>query len=146
MREGIARTYKLLRPRTVVYAFLLFLTGCLLLAGLLTRSPAALDIIADRAPLYVTMSDGTIRNGYTIKLMNKSLAEKTFDISVSGLHDGVIIGMTQINAAADSVTTIHRHVVAAADGPPSQQYTIRLTDLETGAVTEEPAVFRRPLN
>lgn len=146
LRDGIARTYNLLRPRTATYAFLLFIVGSLLLAGLLTRSPAALDILADRAPLYVTLSDGTIRNGYTLKLMNKSLQNKQFELSLTGLRDGEITSMTQINAARDSITTIHTYIVAAAGGPASQQFTIRLTDLETGTVTEEPAVFRRPIH
>ncbi len=144
LRDGIARTWKILRPRTVIYAMLLFVTGSLLLAGLVTRAPVAFDILADRAPLYVTLSDGTIRNGYTLKLMNKAHEEKRFSLEVSGLYEGKVSGLIEINAQADKVTTIHTHVIAAAVGPPAQQFTMRLTDLDSGKIVEEPAVFRRP--
>lgn len=144
LRDGIARTWKILRPRTVIYALLLFITGCLLLAGLITRAPVALDILADRAPLYVTLSDGAIRNGYTLKVMNKAHDEKRFSLEVSGLYNGKVSDLIEINADPDKVTTIHTHVIAAPVGPPAQQFIMRLIDLDSGKIVEEPAVFRRP--
>ncbi len=144
LRDGIARTWNIIRPRTVVYAMLLFVVGTLLIAGLVTRAPVALDILADRAPLYVTLSDGTIRNGYTLKVMNKAHDARRFSITLSGLVDGKVTGLTEINADPDKVTTIHTHVVAAPAGPAAQQFTLRLTDLDSGTIVEEPAVFRRP--
>ena len=36
------------------------------------RSTVDVNILPDRNPLFVTMSDGSIRNGYTIRVMNKA--------------------------------------------------------------------------
>ena len=40
------------------------------------RSTVDVNILPDRNPLFVTMSDGSIRNGYTIRVMNKEHARK----------------------------------------------------------------------
>lgn len=43
-----------------------------------------------RQPLYVTLSDGSIRNRYQIRLTNLSGAEETFSISARGLPAGAL--------------------------------------------------------
>jgi polyferredoxin len=43
-----------------------------------------------RQPLFVVLSDGTIRNRYQIRLTNISGAERTFSISVRGLPAGAL--------------------------------------------------------
>ena len=39
----------------------------------------------DRAPLFVRTADGSIRNGYTIKLVNKTGRDAVFELSVGGV-------------------------------------------------------------
>jgi polyferredoxin len=43
-----------------------------------------------RQPLYVTLSDGSIRNRYQIRLTNISGAEETYAISAKGLPEGAL--------------------------------------------------------
>lgn len=69
---GKAPTHHLIRVRTIYIAVALVLVGGLMLIGLLTRAPLALDVLRDRNPEFVKLSDGAVRNGYTLKLMNRS--------------------------------------------------------------------------
>ena len=39
----------------------------------------------DRNPLYVTLSDGSIRNGYTLKVLNMTPTPRTFEVAFDGL-------------------------------------------------------------
>ena len=48
-----------------------------MLAILCLRATVDVNILPDRNPLFVTMADGSIRNGYTIRVMNKEHAAKS---------------------------------------------------------------------
>jgi cytochrome c oxidase accessory protein FixG len=73
------------RPRTLIYAGLWSLIGVLMLAGLLTRDRLDINVLPDRNPLYVTLSDGSIRNGYTLKILNMRPEAHQFAVTVDGL-------------------------------------------------------------
>jgi cytochrome c oxidase accessory protein FixG len=73
------------RPRTIAYAVLLAGVGGIMLFTLLTRSVLDVNVIRDRNPLYVQLSDGTIRNGYTVKILNKIHETRRYQITVEGL-------------------------------------------------------------
>lgn len=60
-----------LRLRTFWYGGIIALVGCLMLYSLLTRSPLEMNVTHDRNPLFVKLSDGSIRNGYNITIINK---------------------------------------------------------------------------
>ena len=76
----------LLRPRTLCYAAILCAIGGIMLYGLLTRSPLELHILHDRNPLFVRLSDGSIRNGYDIKILNKTHQDNIYKLTLSGLE------------------------------------------------------------
>ena len=81
---------RFLRPRTMLYTGL-FVCGLAALAyGLLNRSAMNFSAIHDRAPLFVRLKDGSIRNGYTIKLANKTQADATYTLRAMGLSDGLL--------------------------------------------------------
>ena len=82
--RGEKPRYKLIRSRTIYYAGALAVVGAVMLAGLLTRPTVALDVIRDRSPTFVRLSNGDIRNGYTLKIMNRSNAPATFHIDFAG--------------------------------------------------------------
>jgi polyferredoxin len=81
---------RLVRPRTVLYAVLISVVGVLMLYTLSTRKMIEVAALHDRNPQYVTLSDGSIRNGYTLRLVNRQDVERTFLISVEGLGDARI--------------------------------------------------------
>ena len=58
------------RPRIILYTALWSLIGIGLVVALAIRDRLQLDVLHDRNPQYVLESDGAIRNGYTIKILN----------------------------------------------------------------------------
>ncbi len=78
-------SYRWVRPRTVIYGAMLVAVAGLMLLGLATRGDVELTVLRDRAPLFVTLTDGAIRNAYTVKVLNKARAERRFDLALDGL-------------------------------------------------------------
>ncbi|MDP6343657.1 MAG: cytochrome c oxidase accessory protein CcoG [Alphaproteobacteria bacterium] len=74
-----------LRPRTVIYGVIIAIVGSIMLAALMTRPALDLNVLRDRNPLFVTLSDGSVRNGYTLKILNKLHAVRDYRLSVEGL-------------------------------------------------------------
>ncbi|MBB5752714.1 cytochrome c oxidase accessory protein CcoG [Prosthecomicrobium pneumaticum] len=77
---------KLFRPRTFVYFAVWSLVGVGLLYALLTRDRLEVNVLHDRNPQYVLLSDGSIRNGYTVKLLNKIPEPRTLVVTLEGLE------------------------------------------------------------
>ncbi|WP_417519436.1 cytochrome c oxidase accessory protein CcoG [Minwuia sp.] len=73
------------RPRTLIYTGLWSLVGLAMLFVLLTRDRLDISVQADRNPRYVLLSDGQVRNGYTIKILNMDLEEKRVLLRVADL-------------------------------------------------------------
>ena len=63
---------RFVRPRTLMYAGALMVVSLVMLGAFLMRSTLDVTVLRDRAPLFVRLSDGSIRNGYTIKIVNKT--------------------------------------------------------------------------
>ena len=83
--SGKAAVYKLLRPRTLYYAGALTLVSVLMLWGLAHRSVLDLHVLRDRNPMYVRLQDGSVRDGYTLKIANRSFYPKTVAVRFGGL-------------------------------------------------------------
>ncbi|PIE11961.1 MAG: cytochrome c oxidase accessory protein CcoG [Rhodobacterales bacterium] len=73
----------ILRPRTIVYTTLWSLVGVGLVFALFIRPDIDMTVAAVRNPTYVTLSDGTIRNAYEIRLRNKHGEERPFELSLT---------------------------------------------------------------
>ncbi|TIV89755.1 MAG: cytochrome c oxidase accessory protein CcoG, partial [Mesorhizobium sp.] len=69
--------------------------GLVLVYSLLTRERLELNVLHDRNPQFVTLSDGSIRNGYTVKLLNMVPEPRTIEVTLEGLDDAEmsIVGM-----------------------------------------------------
>jgi polyferredoxin len=83
--QGLPDTLHLLRPRTLAYTVAVIIITTALLYSVLTRSPLELNILHDRSPLFVTLSDGSIRNGYVIKVLNKSGQDMVYSLALEGV-------------------------------------------------------------
>ena len=70
--EGKAVKPMLLRGRVWVYTGILALALMGIIFGLSTLEAIELKVLHERAPLFVQLSDGSIQNKYTLKLLNKS--------------------------------------------------------------------------
>lgn len=73
----------ILRPRTLLYAGLWSLVGFGLLFALFIRSDIDVAVTPVRNPMFVTLSDGSIRNTYELRLSNKHGEERPFHISLT---------------------------------------------------------------
>lgn len=74
----------ILRPRTIMYTTLWVLVGVGLVVALFIRSDIELTVAPVRNPTFVTLSDGSIRNTYEIRLRNKNGEGRPFGISIKG--------------------------------------------------------------
>ncbi|WP_252509610.1 cytochrome c oxidase accessory protein CcoG [Thalassospira sp. TSL5-1] len=92
--HGQATKVRIIRPRTVFYTIILALVGCVMLFGLMNRSTMEVNVLRDRNPLFVPLSSGDVRNGYTLKILNKQQSEQTYILDLSGVNatDFQIIG------------------------------------------------------
>ena len=126
--KGRDATVRILRPRTFFYLAILLTVSAVMLFGLVTRSVLEINVIGDRQPRYVMLSDGSVRNGYTVKLLNMQQEEREF-----------LIGTAKIDGA--QIATIGKSVKLTQDGrlkvtvAPDQVGTFRIF------VTADPGVL-----
>lgn len=78
---GSESTLNIFRPRTYFYGGIIAIVGVLMLYQLVTRVPLELNIQRDRNPLFVQLSNGDVRNGYTMKILNKTQDTRTYVLS-----------------------------------------------------------------
>ena len=86
-KQGGTAHVNILRPRTIIYAMLLCTIGCVMLFGLLNRSKEELHVLHERTPLFVQLSDGLVRNAYTIKILNKTSTVQKFSLDIEGIDE-----------------------------------------------------------
>jgi cytochrome c oxidase accessory protein FixG len=76
------------RPRVIVYGGIMAFAGAVLVYGLATIAPLKLNVLHERAPLFVMLSDGSIQNKLIIKVVNKTDKEMVVKLSADGI-DGM---------------------------------------------------------
>ena len=80
----------LARPRTLVYLGAWSAVGIGLLVALGSRDRLEVNVLHDRNPQFVTLSDGSIRNGYNVKLLNMIPEPRTVMLKIEGLPGAVM--------------------------------------------------------
>jgi Polyferredoxin len=70
------------RPRVWVYGAILVLALSGIIYGLSSLATIELKVLHERAPLFVQLSDGSIQNKYTLKVLNKSSEDLLVSVSV----------------------------------------------------------------
>jgi len=153
--EGLPERLRIIRPRTVLYAALIALVGGLILYSLATRSPIGVAALHDRNPIAVRLSDGSVRNGYTLRLINKEPVTVTFSVAVAGPAGATleIVGGTPqqdgsvlVDVERDQTREL-RALVRAPALPGKEEVApviFRATDVATGTVVETDDNFRMP--
>ena len=71
------------RVRTVLYTVLWAGVGVGLIVALFLRSPIDVSVTPVRNPTYVTLSDGSIRNAYDLRLRNMNGTDAEFTLTVT---------------------------------------------------------------
>jgi cytochrome c oxidase accessory protein FixG len=109
--------YRLIRPRTILYAAIIAIVGGAMIYQLATRATATISVLHDRSPLFVVLSDGRIRNAYTVRLANKRPENRPFAFTVDGLPGA------EVDAVGVAATTDWRPVVEVG---PDQTREVRV--------------------
>ncbi|MEO1251764.1 MAG: cytochrome c oxidase accessory protein CcoG [Pseudomonadota bacterium] len=148
---GEAPQIKPVRARTVFYASVFVLAAALMVFGLASRASFEVNVLRDRTPPFVMLSDGSIRNAYTLKVVNKGNETRTFTAILSGL-EGVsldAVGETTVgNAVSFDVTgddvrslRLFATMDASSSLRASTPVAFVVTDDATGETRENPSVF-----
>ena len=107
------------RLRTIIYTTLWALVGIALVVALFIRSDIDVTVAPIRNPTFVTLSDGTIRNAYDLRLRNKLGEDRAFAISVTG-GAGLVVELKGADAELVTVpadeTLLQRVYVLAPRG------------------------------
>jgi polyferredoxin len=72
------------------------IVGLAMVYALLSRDRLEVNVLHDRNPQFVTLSDGSIRNGYTIKLLNMIPEPRVIFLSMDGLP-GATMSVNEID-------------------------------------------------
>lgn len=102
-KKGESARFQFIRSRTILYAAVLSVIAGLMLIGLSARSDLEVNVLRDRNPNFVTLADGRIRNGYTLKIVNKGTVARTFALTVSG-PGPVDVAFTGFQSATSALT------------------------------------------
>ena len=151
--EGGTARIRLARPRTIIYASLILVVAVVMLLTLITRSDLDVNVLRDRNPLFVTLSDGGIRNGYTVKILNKAHQERRFGLAVEGLPNPLITAVgwedgeaLEIDVGPDRLRSVKVFIAVAGEDltAGSAPITLVLRDVEENLEHRSETVFRGP--
>ena len=145
----------LIRPRIAVYAAAWAAIGIAMVVVLMTRDRLDLHVVHDRNPVFVQLTDGAIRNGYTIKVLNMRPEPREFRLIAEELpgarlrragdtalpEDAIIV-----NAEPDSLKTekIFVHLPYQDLAGTRVPFVFLIADLANGEISGHEAVFEGP--
>lgn len=153
--KGEPTGYRLVRGRTIAYAAIMLLVAAVMAFGLVTRARVDVSVLHERSPLFVTLSDGAIRNGYTFKILNMLPQEQTYRVDVEGVEGATMtvvgyqdepVTQTDLIVKADSVGTFRVYVTAprAAIDDPAMDLEFKIENLTTGETAQRDTLFAGP--
>ena len=139
----------MLRPRTILYAALWSLIGVGLVVALFARREIDVSVAPIRNPVFVTMSDGSIRNDYDLRIRNKHGEDRRFRVSVAGIPDLSLELQGEpgdvATVPADDIRLLHVRVLAPDGSEPARSERTELRfwieDLANGDKAHEDSVF-----
>lgn len=134
---------KILRPRIIIYLFLLVGLTAITAFTIYIRSPLGLDVIRDRNQLYRDAGD-MIENVYTLKVINMEERANTYRLEVEGIVGLTLVDKDLIKVDAGSVADrpvrlrVHEDNLQERSTP----FIFRLTAVEDegSTVTEDDAL------
>lgn len=144
-----------LRPRTLIYMGAWAAIGIGLLVALLARDRLEVNVQHDRNPVYVTLSDGSIRNGFTVKILNMIPEPRVIHLSLEGLPGATmeIKGMDQpagtdfaVPVEPDKLRQLHVFVSQPKDAvvPGATGFSLIVEDKQSFERDAYSAIFEAP--
>ena len=158
--KGEKNRFKLVRPRTLVYLFAIILSIALMGWALATRTITGINVLHDRNPIYVEEGDGSIRNAFTVRMLNMERRDRRFALEVSGpkgvaiskVSEGVFLfkksasGVFIVNVGPDTTRELRVLVVLPPGNSKieSEPLVFMARDLDTGEKLSRSDFFRGP--
>ena len=154
--KGEHEPFKLIRVRTMLYTALIALVSAVMVVTFAGRTTLDISVLRDRVVLFVPLSDGGVRNGYTLKILNKEHEPRRFKIGLVGLDGGRLRLLGQASEAeplvevpTDNLREVRVFVTVppASVGklsPPATPFRFIVQDVKTAAVIERETTFRSP--
>ncbi|MGO8798158.1 MAG: cytochrome c oxidase accessory protein CcoG [Roseiarcus sp.] len=153
-RAGKPNLFKPVRARTILYVVVIALVGGVMTTALATRVDLGVSAIHDRNPMFVKTVDGSIRNGYSIRILNRSSGARSFAITAEGAETPRLeaIGVEpdaqgRVVAQVGPDQTRELRVLAtlpAGKRADQQDMTFRITDVDSGATAVARDHFDAP--
>ena len=116
----------ILRPRIVLYTTLWAAFGLALVYGLFIRADFDVTVSPLRNPTFVTLSDGSVRNVYELRLRNQFATPRDFDMQVSGLDGALVtaegLSGTLLTVPADQTLKLRAYVTVPSDNIAAQSH------------------------
>jgi cytochrome c oxidase accessory protein FixG len=156
LRDTITHTTwrSILRPRTLIYFIVWAGIGLAMLTALSLRAPIGINVLHDRNPLFVLLSDGSIQNGYDVKILNMTTQPQDLVFSIEGLPDATITApgtadtpTTSLNLAVepDLVLPLRVYVRAPALEQSGQlDFTMTISNADGTVSASTPVRFETP--
>ena len=141
--------YQLIRSRSVYYGTALAIVSGLMIWGLSTRSPVVFEALRDRNPTFIRLHDGSVRNGYTLKIANRSFERRTFQVAMTGLADAELktpgeaptAGAISVTVEPDQVRALRLLVTQSADRQGVQSAPVTFTLKSAGIAASAQSTF-----
>ncbi|EKV30059.1 Type cbb3 cytochrome oxidase biogenesis protein CcoG [Caenispirillum salinarum AK4] len=151
-RVGRAEPSRIVRPRTIAFAAVIGVICVGVLGTFLMRSDLEVALIQERSPLYVRLSDGSIRNAYDLKILNKREQDRRFALEVAGNPSARIETLDAsgegegVELAVEGGRHVSRKVFVTVPGPDADvsDMTLVMRDTATGAEVRRDVVFALP--
>jgi cytochrome c oxidase accessory protein FixG len=134
-RAGHLLSFKMIRPRTILYAALFALVGLIMLIGWFSRSILEINVLHDRNPPLVRLSDGGVRNGYTVKILNKLHEPREFRLETKGLP-GAQLSIVGMEANPDAPIKV------ATDALRELRVFVKVPEGDLGKLTDAISTFQ----
>jgi len=146
----------ILRPRTLVYFGLWATVGVTMLLAVVDRARLTISAQHQRNPAYVQLSDGAVRNGFTVKLRNMQSRPRAMEIRLQGLPDGVMWteggsrdaagSVVRTIVPADALAKLPIFVAAPGEGQARQKFVFAVRAADGAESDSVEAAFERPGN
>src|SRR5690606_20526493 len=116
-----------------------------------SRTTLEVNVLHDRGVLFVPLSDGGVRNGYTVKVLNKRHEAIDVDLAVDGLpgaemrsvaHDGGALSVPpdDLREMRVLVTVPPQHLGSLT--PPSTRFDFVVRATDSGTEMRRDAIFQ----
>ena len=124
-----------------------------MLVHLAFRERLELNVVHDRNPQYVLESDGSIRNGYTLRVLNMVPKPRDVTITLVGLEGGTMripeFGRQDgrsftVHAEPDAATTLKVFVTRKPDGAAINEFLFVIEDTDHADRATYRAAFNAP--